>query len=100
MDGDDGANPLKYSRALSVASISAPANTVARTSGFAECCSAWAMPGRALPAAQPQTELTTIITTPGDFITSPTDAAVRHSFAPRAVSSPRIGAIRYSGYGI
>jgi hypothetical protein len=59
------------------------------------------MPGRALPAAHPQTEFTTIITTPLLFFTiSSTAAAVRSSRAPISVISPRIGAIKYSGYAM
>ena len=63
-DGDDGGYGAKYSRARAVASMSPPANTVARWSGRS-VRSARAIPGRALPAAQPQTELTTIIVVPG-----------------------------------
>jgi hypothetical protein len=80
--------------------MSAPAKTVARLSGRFWCLSARAMPGLALPAAQPHTELTTIMVTPGSFITSSTSAAVRHSRAPRTVSSSRMGATRNSGYAI
>ena len=64
------------------------------------CCSAIAMPGRALPAAHPHTEFTTIISVPAVFFTaSSTSAAVFSSFAPMSVISPRIGAISISGYG-
>ena len=34
------------------------------------------------------------------FTASSTAAGVRSSFAPMAVISPRIGAIKYSGYGM
>ena len=45
--------------------MSAPANTVPTCCGLRSfCSSAMAMPGRALPAAQPHTELTTIIVVP------------------------------------
>ena len=47
--------------------MSPPAKTVARWSGRVPLRSASAIPGRALPAAQPQTELTTIIVVPGAF---------------------------------
>src|SRR4051812_2160306 len=81
--------------------MSAPANTVARTSGRRACCSAIAIPGRALPAAHPHTEFTTSINVPRVFLTaSSTAAAVFSSLAPIAVISPRIGAINISGYGI
>src|SRR3990170_4900942 len=81
--------------------MSAPANTVASTSGRFGCCIAIAMPGLALPAAQPHTEFTTSISVPLVFLTaSSTSAAVFSSFAPIAVISPRIGAISISGYGI
>ena len=53
IDGDEGGKPVKYERARSVASKSAPAKTVPIASGRFACCSASAMPGRALPAAQP-----------------------------------------------
>ncbi len=46
-----------------------------------------AIPGLAFPAAQPHTELTTIITTPGDVTTASTSATVRHSRAPSSTSS-------------
>jgi hypothetical protein len=55
------------------------------------------MPGRALPAAHPQIEFTTIIVTPGSFAAASTSAGVRNSFTPRRVSSARIGAINGSG---
>jgi hypothetical protein len=49
-------------------------------------------PGRAMPAAQPQTELTTSIAVP-DFsaMKASTSAAVRSSCTPALVSSSRIG---------
>ena len=51
-------------RRCATAASSAPANTVAALSGRLACLSAMAMPGRALPAAQPQTEFVTISTVP------------------------------------
>src|ERR1017187_6486314 len=80
--------------------MSAPANPLATTPGRCACWSASPMPGRAFPAAHPHTELTTIITTPGDFTTASTSSGVRHSRGPMATSSWRMGATRYSGYGI
>ena len=58
------------------------------------------MPGRAFPAAQPQTEFTTIITVPFVRTASSTSAGVRSSLTPRRVSSARIGATNGSGYGM
>src|SRR5687768_12233264 len=81
--------------------MTAPANTVASTSGSFGCCIAIAMPGRALPAAQPQTEFTTSISVPLVFFTaSSTACGVLNSCAPIAVISPRIGAINISGYAM
>ena len=52
------------------------ANTVVTRSGVTVCCNARATPGRALPAAHPQTEFTTTMTVPGVFMrTSSTSAA-------------------------
>ena len=77
-DGDEGGYGAKSARARSVASMSAPANTVATTSGRCSCCSAMAMPGRALPAAHPHTELTTIITVPCSRKAASTSSGVRN----------------------
>ena len=55
------------------------------------------MPGRALPAAHPHTEFTTIMVKPGAATAASTSAAVRSSRAPRLVSSARIGAMKSSG---
>src|SRR5690606_13770403 len=78
--------------------MSAPAKTVVTRSGRVACSRANAMPGRARPAAHPQTEFTTIIVVPGAVAAASTSAAVRSSVTPRRVSSSRIGAIRNSGY--
>src|SRR6185436_14642825 len=59
------------------------------------------MPGRALPAAQPHTELTTIIRVPAVPVTAAsTSSRVRSSLTPIAVSSWRIGSTKNSGYGM
>jgi hypothetical protein len=71
-----------------------------RPVGTVECCSAIAIPGRARPAAQPQTELTTTIAVPGALIAASTSWGVRVSFTPIWVNSSRMGLIRISGYGI
>ena len=57
-----------------------------------------ATPGRALPAAQPQTEFTTTITVPLRATASSTASVVRSSSKPRLVSSSRMGATKNSGY--
>ena len=78
--------------------MSAPAKTVATAAGFTAWRSARAMPGRALPAAQPQTELTTIISVPRVPATAAsTSSGVRSSRTPRSVNSWRIGATKNSG---
>ena len=93
-----GGSRRSSARARSVASMSAPANTVAMTSGRESWRSASAMPGRALPAAQPHTEFTTIISVPAVPVTAAsTSAGVRSSLMPRSVSSLRIGATKNSG---
>ena len=85
---------MKYSRARAVASTSFPANTATRRSGFAPArSSASATPGRARPAAQPQTEFTTTSAVPGAPATASSSApGVRASMKPSRVSSARIGA--------
>src|SRR5215472_4266954 len=55
-------------------------------------------PGRILPAAHPQTELTTTITVPFCCTAWSTSPAVRASAIPAEVNSWRIGAIIISGY--
>jgi hypothetical protein len=67
-------------------------------SGFTEFLTAARTPGRILPAAHPQTELTTTITVPFCWTAWSTSAAVRVSSIPAEVSSWRIGAIIISGY--
>src|SRR5436309_35404 len=54
--------------------------------------------GRIFPAAQPQTEFTTIMTVPFAVAFFSTSAAVRASAIPKRVSSSRMGAIIGSGY--
>src|SRR2546428_7967922 len=98
--GDDGRYPGRYSsRTRAVASRSFPANTVIIFSGRTSCSRARATAGRAIPAAHPQTELTTTSTVP--FFspsTASTSSAVRVSSIPRRVSSARIGATICSSY--
>ena len=83
--------------ARSVASMSAPANTVVTRSGRRSCSSAMTIPGLAFPAAQPQIEFTTIITVPGDLRTSSTSDGDFNSRTPTSVNSARIGAMKCSG---
>ena len=59
MEGLVGGISGKKARARAVASRSWPAKTVATRAGRRSPSSAWRTPGRAMPAAQPQTELTT-----------------------------------------
>jgi hypothetical protein len=56
------------------------------------------MPGLAFPAAHPHTELTTIMSAPGEVRTAAsTSSEVRNSSTPSRVSSWRIGATKNSG---
>jgi hypothetical protein len=62
--------------------------TLVRRSGRTGCCRDSETPGRALPAAHPQTELTTIIKEPDvPFTAASTSAAVRNSSTPARVKS-------------
>ena len=79
-------------RARSTASRSTPANTVTDRSGMVECCRASMAPGRALPAAQPQTEFTITSTVPESFFrTSSTCSGVVRGSTPTAASSCHMG---------
>jgi hypothetical protein len=70
---------------------------VIERSGRASFCKAIATPGRARPAAQPQTELTTTSSVPFVFfIASSTCSGVRVSSTPTLVKSSRMGLIRIS----
>src|ERR1700761_2883663 len=55
-------------------------------------------PGRILPAAQPQMELTTTMVVPGCLRALSTSSAVRASWMPARGSSSRIGMTISSGY--
>jgi hypothetical protein len=55
-------------------------------------------PGRILPAAQPQMELTTSMVVPGWASAASTSSAVRVSLIPARVSSSRMGITISSGY--
>src|SRR5579863_5182437 len=69
-------------------------------SGRRSCWSAKRMPGRAMPAAQPQTELTTSMAVPlRSFMNASTAALVRSSETPIELSSSRIGLINSELYG-
>ncbi len=98
-DGDDGGICPNRSLARAVASMSWPAKTLVSTSGLLGCCSAFVIAGRALPAAHPQTELTTTSSVPFFwFITSSTSTAFRNSRIPILVSSSRNGWIATGSY--
>ena len=88
---------LYGARAASVASTSAPANTVVRCSGRLPWRSASAMPGRALPAAQPHTEFTTSSVVPACWTAASTASGVLRSSKPSWANSARMGAINGSG---
>src|SRR5690606_40566571 len=59
IEGDDGGKGNIFSRAVFTASLSTPAKTVTTLDGFLLFSKLIIAPGRALRAAQPQTELTT-----------------------------------------
>src|SRR5574343_873179 len=100
-DGDDGVYGNMYSLALATASTSCPANTVYKLSGFLSLANERIIPGRAAPAAQPHTELTTTKLIPLllDIVFS-TSSEVFNSVKPTFVNSARIGDTNISGYGI
>jgi hypothetical protein len=56
------------------------------------------MPGRALPAAHPQTELTTTSVVPSCLIACSTWSAVTKSSNPFSVNSPFMGITISAGY--
>jgi hypothetical protein len=77
-----------------VASRSWPAKTVPTCWGRVACFRATFTPGRAMPAAQPQTEFTITSLVPGRFMKASTSAAVRSSSTPAEVRSRRMGSTR------
>src|ERR1041385_2821378 len=98
MDGEEGGYGRVYLRAWAVASMSCPAKTVTNFSGFLSPCNDIRTPGRAVPAAQPQTELSTKSIVPLLLgIVWSTCSGVFNSSNPAAVNSSRIGAHIYSG---
>ncbi|SHL08251.1 hypothetical protein SAMN05443669_100214 [Flavobacterium xanthum] len=96
--GDEGGNGKKCLRASAVASVSKPANTVVIRSGRLLASNESFTPGRAAPAAHPQTELTTTKTVPFELMAASTYSALRRSSKPADVSSSFIGITNCSGY--
>lgn len=84
--------------ASAVASLSTPANTVMSCAGVLSLASDIRTPGRALAAAQPQTEFTTTSVEPFLFIAEATLSGVVHWSKPTAVSSSRMGLTISEGY--
>ncbi len=85
-DGEEGGNGIIIPRALAVDSRSTPANTVVRWSGLFSSCSEAMVPGRAVPAAQPQTELTTVFA----GVDLESTAKAREMMIPFPPSSPSV----------
>ena len=85
--GEDGGKGNILDLAVSVASISKPANTVQRLSGVFPFCNDRTTPGRAFFAAHPQTELTTNSVVPLLLIADSTSSFVFKSLKPDSVSS-------------
>ena len=83
IDGEDGGYAESKPRKCATAASSPPAKTVAAFEGRTACCSAMPTAGRARPAAQPHTELITIITVPVPGASNrSTSAGVRASSTP------------------
>src|SRR5215813_9874245 len=81
--------------------MSCPAKTVARILGATGLLRDWATPGRATPAAHPQTELTNkSIGSEASATARSTSSGVVSSRNPRRVSSSRIGWTIIGGYGM
>ena len=98
MLGEEGGKGNIYWRASSVASRSTPANTVVRWSGFFSFCKLYSTAGRALRAAQPQTEFTTNKVVPSLSMACFTASTVFNSLKPTLVSSSIIGFTNSGGY--
>ena len=98
IQGELGGNGIINSRALSVASLSTPAKTVTKWSGRFAFCKLCLAPGRALAAAQPQTEFTTTKVVPSFAMADSTASTVCNSSKPTFVRSSRIGFTNSAGY--
>src|SRR5690606_16850974 len=98
IQGELGGNGIMCSLALSTASLSTPAKTVTMWSGRLIFCKLILAPGRALAAAQPQTELTTTSVVPSFANAVSTASAVCNSSKPTLVKSSRMGFTNSAGY--
>lgn len=99
IDGEEGGYGSMYFLACAVASASTPAKTVVSREGFISEDKAILTAGLALPAAQPQTELTITRTVPDSGLSAlSTSWAVFNSSKPTAVSSSFMGATNSGGY--
>jgi|GEM_PF-5007740 hypothetical protein len=98
MHGEDGGKGNIISRAVSTASKSTPANTVTKRSGVCGLLRLILAPGRAFPAAQPQTEFTITRVVPSAFRASLTAWAVYSSSNPASTKSNLMGRTNSSGY--
>src|SRR5690606_2062630 len=98
IDGELGGKGIIWALAASTASRSTPAKTVIKLSGFFSFARDMLAPGRALAAAQPQTEFTTTRVVPSFFKASLTSFAVCNSEKPTFVRSSRIGFTNSAGY--
>ena len=70
--GEDGGKGIINSLAFPTASVSTPAKTVTKLFGTFSACNEATVPGLQVPAAQPQTELTTTKVVPSFFNISST----------------------------
>src|SRR5690606_21656977 len=91
IQGELGGNGIMCSLALSTASLSTPAKTVTKLLGCFAFLILILAPGRALAAAQPQTEFTTTNVVPAFAKALSTASAVCNSSKPTLVKSSRIG---------
>src|SRR5690606_21488811 len=98
MEGDDGGKGNIFSRAVFTASLSTPAKTVTIFDGFLELFKLITAPGRALRAAQPQTEFTTTNVVPSFDKAFSTSSDVYNASKPAEVNSASIGFTISSGY--
>src|SRR5690606_18527719 len=96
--GEEGGKGTIKDLALLVASISKPANTVYKLSGFLLFAKLILAPGLAFAAAQPQTEFTTTRAVPGFAKAASTSSGVCNSSKPTFVNSSFIGFTNSAGY--
>jgi hypothetical protein len=96
--GDEGGKGIMYSLAFPTAAVSTPANTVAKLLGLKEPAKEAITPGRAVPAAQPHTELTTTKVVPFNSKVFATSSAECKAENPAATNCASIGAVNSCGY--